>query len=340
MDKKYWLLLLALPLLLTACQAVRVPISHTESAQRSIPAEVKQIAILPYEYPPNLPPDFNYVKDLIASQMKDRINQMGSYKILERDQLAKLVKEDILSRGTNLSSEEIHEIGNVSGADAIVVGKIDNLAVTDRLEQKALQITHPQKDPDMPPPPPQTVYYDYRVLNVSMAVTSEMLHVKDKSKIATQSFTDNYNSEADKAVVEPNGIFTDRNSPDYYAGQPGRVPATSAVIERSAQKCAHQFFEQISAHKRDYMIDLMTGSSEAMDHGLDWAKKGQYQDAIREFQNAAATPDDKTPAMYNTAVCYEALGNYSEAINFYNQCSHLSEAKSGIARIRKYHPEL
>lgn len=336
-------LLLALPLLLLACQSVQVDITHMRAAENSIPGDVRQIAILPYEYGDELNPQFGYVKDRVPDEVAAKITGWGTYGVVERQKLQTLVKEGMIQKGSILDEEDIEEVGRIAEAQAIVLGKVNTVQIEDRLTKKQVEMeSNAPKDPDVPPPPPQIIECDYRILRVTVGITSEMLHVTDKKKIVTDSYSYTYDSERDPAVVNPHGIFTSKDA-SFYQNQVGRVPSVSSIVDQIAQNCAEQFLRKISAHPVNYRIALKSGSSAAMEQGLEWAKQRQYQSAVNEFMKATSDPDDKAAAWYNIGVCYEALKNLQEALKAYGQSDAIApsgDAKQGIARIRQYYPSL
>lgn len=324
-----------LALLLVTCQTVQVPVTHIRASENSIPSGVRQIAILPYEYGETLNPVFNYVRDRIPDQVAAKITSWGTYTVVERQRLQTLMKEGMLQNASILSDEEMERVGKIAEAQAIVVGKINNIMVEEQTIKKQFEVA--QKDPDASTST-QIVEYDYLIRRVTVGITSEMLHIADKKKIVTDSYNYTYDSEKDPQVVRPHGFLTIYDA-SYYETQPQRVPAASNIIDNIAQECADSFLRKISAHPVNFNISLKSGSSPGMEQGLEWAKQGQYQSAIGEFQKATDDPKESADAWYNVGVCYEMLKNYSEAVKAYDKSNTIapsSEAKEGIARIRKY----
>lgn len=316
--RKNLLPLCLMPLLVIACRVVEVPITHIESSQNSIPAEVRQISVLTYEYPRDLPPDLEYVREQIADEIRNQLKDIG-YQIVERENLREMIEKRISSEAATETNHE--ENFTVPEIDAIIRGKVETIALEDRMEKIA---------------GPQGREYDYLFRKLTMTVSSEMLRISDSKTIVATQFHYLYNSETDKKVIAPEGIYTDKNNPAYYEEQPGRVPAINTIIEQAARQCARNFIEHLSGEEVEFIIPLKNGSSAPMDLGLDYAERGLYQDAISQFERAIA--EDGEAALYNIGVCYEALGNYSAAIENY-QRSNFDEAREGLARIRRFHPD-
>lgn len=341
MSKK---LLFVLPLFLAACQVVRVPITHMRAAEGSIPQDVSQIAILPYEYGDSLNPAFAYVKDRIPDEVAAKITNWGTYTVVERQKMAALMQESMLQSGYGMDDADMDKMAQVSAAQALVVGKVNSVTVEDMPSQREYRVMPgQQKDPDAAPSQPRTVLYDYLVRRVSLDVTSEMLHIGSKNKIVTDSFSFTYDSERDPGVNAQGGSQGQitESQVGYVQNQPARVPSVSDIVDRVARECAEKFLKKISAHPMNYSIALKTGSSPAMSEGMEWAKRNQYESAIGEFNKATAVQEDKAAAFFNIGVCHEALGHWNEAVHFYQQSdSHApsSDAKDGIARVRMYHP--
>ncbi len=128
---------------------------------------------------------------------------------------------------------------------------------------------------------------------------------------------------------------------EYYEGQKARVPAIDDIVNRLAEKAAKQFIQKISSHPIYFEISLQSGSVPGMKEGLDWAKNGQYANAISEFQKATSDPNEGHLAWFNIGVCHEAMKSYSAAIQAYEQSlqiRHNEPSVQSVARIRRYHP--
>lgn len=322
-------LLLVCLVFLAACQTVQVPIKHMASAERSIPADVKRIALFPYTYENHLNPSHSYLKDKLPDQVAHEITSYGTYGIAERAYIQTLMKEAMVSAGAIIDQDKMNEIAQIATSEALVVGKINTISVEDREIVREVRL----------PGDPENRMYPYLVRKVTLGVTSEMLHVTTKDKIVTDNFNETYDSEKDPRVVQT-GLFTVKDAA-YYEGQRARVPAIDEIINDLAEKAAKQFLQKISAHPVHFKISLQKGDAPGMKQGLDWAQNSQYSNAIQEFQKATSDPKEGHLAWFNIGVCQEAMGNYSGAMQAYeksNQISHNSPSVESIARIRRYHP--
>ncbi len=321
-------LAMALCILILACQSVKVPIQHMQAAQQKIPDDVQTIAIFPYEG--NIEPEWMSLKETIPDQVSNEITSYGTYRVVERANVQSLVREAILSKGTIMEPSDLEEAGRVAQAQAIVVGKVNSVNVQEQMLQKQVQV--PTYDPRMPP---QMRFFPYKVLRVTLSVTSYMLHVRDKTQIVTDTFNHTYDSERDPDVGRK--LFEDDAS--FYQSQPARIPSVAQVLSKLAQRCANQFIQKISAHPVKFSVDLMSGGTPAMEAGIQWAENGQYSRAADEFMKATNDPEEGYAAWYNLGVCYEAEKRYSDALQAYersNQMKRTSEAIESIARIQKY----
>lgn len=303
------------------------------AAERSIPGDVKKIAVFPYTYEPHLNPSWSYLKDKLPDKVAHEITAYQTYGIAERAYIQNLMKEAMISAGAIIDQDKMNEIAQIATSEALVVGKVNTISVEDR--EIVREVTVATQDPN----DPGKRMYPYLVRKVTLGVTSEMLHVTTKDKIVTDNFNETYNSESDPQVVQT-GLFTVKDSA-YYEGQRARVPAIDEIINSLAEKAAKQFIQKISAHPVHFKISLQKGDAPGMQQGMDWAQNAQYANAIQEFQKATSNPVESSQAWFNIGVCQEAMGNYSAAIQAYeksNQAKHNTQAVESIARIRRYCP--
>ena len=341
MNKIALLLMLSACLFLGACQQIVVPIRHMAAAEGSIPSDVQKIAIFPYEYDETrLNPAFKGISNTIPDYVAQEITSYGTYGIAEREKLKQLMKEAIQGAGDIVTDpEKLKQVAQVAEAQALVVGKVNNIAVEELRNTKQLDI--PSRDPDYPNP--QIKEFPYLIRRITLNVHSEMLHVTTKQKIITTSFSRTYDSEKDQRVTGRRGLFGTRKDEAYYANQVGRVPAVDQIINELARECAQEFIKKISSYPVNYSVALEEGSGPDMKQGLDWAKNKQYETAIQQFTKATGNPEIAAVAWFNIGTCYEAMQKYPEAMNAYQQCNnikHFPKAVEGIARIRRHHPGL
>jgi len=325
------LIFLMLCIFFVACQSLQVPIKHMAAAEGNIPGDVQRIAILPYDYNESADPTYGYLKDSIADKVANEITSYGTYSVAERARLNELMQEAMASAGAVLTPEKMNQIGKVTDSQAIVVGRINVVSIQDQHTSRSVEV--PADDPYAPP---MRRNFPYIIRSVTLNVTSEMLHVGTKQKIITDSFRETYNSEKDKDVI--GGFFTIKDE-EFYASQPGRVPAIDDILTRMASAAAHQFIKKISAHPHYFNIALKEDSHPSITTGMEWAKNGNYERAAEAFKEATNNPKSAAVAWFNIGVCYESIGRYSEAKNAYEsslRAGSSPEAMDGVSRLRKY----
>lgn len=339
--KMLFVTILTLTFFLGACQSVRVPITHMEAAKGSIPSNVKTIAIFPYEYDQNvLDPRWQYVKNRVPDTIAEKITKFGTYSIAQRTQIKKLMDEAMLSEGSVLNDEDMKRVTSKVSAQAAIFGKVTNINVTEEQVTRTYQPkAEVENDPDGLSEKPEPIQYPWKILRITVSVTSEMISINPKRKIITDTFTYTYNSEKDKKVV--GGLFTVKNE-EFYQNQASRIPSVDKIIDTFAAKSAMRFVKQISAHPRRFNIALKDADAPGMKTGMTFAKEGDYEGAISAFMKGTTAPERAAAAAawFNIGVCYEALKNFEEAMNAYNNSNEkmtTEHAIKAVARIRKYH---
>lgn len=337
---------LTLSIFLAACQSIMVPITHMAASERSIPSDVRSIAILPYEYKASNP-KYKYLQDSMPDQIADAIIRYGTYQVVDRDHLETLITESQINASDGMDDEEMEQVCKIANAQAIVVGKINNVSVEEHRESREVYVTSP--NPNMPPIPKR---FPYIVRRVTVDITSEMLHVATKHRIVTDRFRSTYDSEKDENVVGGSGVRALNNvlnalaggagtsgDEEYYESQPSRVPAIDAIINNLIEEASRNFIDKISAHPHSFSVSLQDGSHPAIKTGIEWVKNNNYNRAAEAFRGATNDPDEAGIAWYNIGVCYEALGRNMEAKDAYENSLKYgpnSDAMAAISRLQKY----
>ncbi|MCX6996236.1 MAG: hypothetical protein NTV49_03925, partial [Kiritimatiellaeota bacterium] len=86
-----------------------------------VPAAIHKVAIMPFKSPTEL--IGLSVSDLFVTEML----RAGRYELVERSQMAKVLSESELSLA-GLSATKAAEVGNMIGADGVVIGTVDEYA--------------------------------------------------------------------------------------------------------------------------------------------------------------------------------------------------------------------
>ena len=340
------LIFLTFSIFLAACQSIMVPITHMAAAERSIPSDVRSIAILSYEYNASNP-KYKFLQHSMPDQIADAIIKYGTYNVVDRDHLETLITEAQINASDDMDEEEMEKVCKIANAQAIVVGKINNVSVEEHTEQREVYVTAP--NPNMPPIPKR---FPYLVRRVTLDITSEMLHIGTKRRIVTDRFRSTYDSEKDEDVVGGSGMRALNNvlnalaggagtsgDEEFYESQPSRVPAISSILTNLIEEASRNFIDKISAHPHSFTVSLQEGSHPAIKTGIEWAKNNNYNRAAEAFRGAINDPDEAGKAWYNIGVCYEALGRNAEARDAYEKALKSgpnSDAMKAISRLQNY----
>jgi len=86
--------------------------------RRSRPKNIKKVAIMPFKAPTEL--IGASVSDMFVTEML----RAGRYELVERSQMARVLSEAELAMA-GLSASRAVEVGNMVGADAVVIGTVD-----------------------------------------------------------------------------------------------------------------------------------------------------------------------------------------------------------------------
>lgn len=117
-------LLLASAFLLSSCSSNRVVVKHVPEAGRKV-----RVAVLPFKDAPGAPGSGQSASDALTSELL----KIPSYEIIERGAMDQLMKEQNLSLTGAISQQTAASLGQLLGADALVVG-----AVTEYQERDAM----------------------------------------------------------------------------------------------------------------------------------------------------------------------------------------------------------
>ena len=344
------LVFLTIAIFLASCSStIKVSVMHVAPAQQSIPADVKSIAILPYEYNASNP-QYKFLQNSMPDQIADAIIRYGTYQVVDRDHIKTLITEAQINASDDMDEETMEQVCRIANAQAIVVGKINNVSIEENMTQKEIFVPGPA--PNMPPIPKT---FPYLVRRVTVDITSEMLHIGTKHKIVTNKFRKTYDSERDENVIGnttvrvlralSNSLNALNGGPgtigdeEFYQSQPSKVPAVSSILTSFIEEASRNFIHKISAHPVFYSVNVYKGSHPAMKTGIEWVKHDNYSRAIESFREATNDPDEAGIAWYNMGVCYECLKRNKEAEDAYNKALKyelISDAMDGISRLQRY----
>lgn len=62
--------------------------------------------------------------------------------------------------------------------------------------------------------------------------------------------------------------------------------------------------------------------------------KGQFEDSLMYFQTVLETDRENTESLYNVGLCFVYLGDYDQAINYYDKALEIDPNDDFIAEAR------
>ena len=144
------------------------------------------------------------------------------------------------------------------------------------------------------------------------AVNFTMDDINTGKTLTTVAVTHEYDSEKDK---KSGGSSI--NKVLGFGG--GQLPPPDQVLTTLIKMCVDDFLAKISPHEVVMTEKLQAGKSKIVGPGNKLAAAGDYGEALECYQGAIEAKPDDHQAIFNAGVMHEAMGNFSQAEDFYTR---------------------
>jgi len=239
----------------------------------------------------------------IGSYIKERVIGTGRFKLVDRKHLNRVLDELKLSQSDLADSESRKKLGKLMTGSILIMGQINDYRYNEDLKKERRTCIRYNAKIKKSVNYPCTYYQRSGVALASAAFdvidieTGEILRAKTVKSTQTETTS-------------------------AYDGTPSGIDG-NALLDQCARKVAVDFLKAIAPWKQILTVNFMKhGDLPMLETGINYAKAGQWNDAIAQFkqgvEQAATTPkiDPKTAgkAHWDLGLAYEYTNRFDDAI--------------------------
>jgi len=254
----------------------------------------------------------------VADLFTAALSQGRYYRVVERDKLAALEKEQVLGMTGVVDDKMAAKAGKVLGVDAIVVGKVADWSAREEpytvtvMQQQATGTTHVECDqkgvcrnvPDYRQVPVQQSH-NRRSGNVS--VSFRVVRADTGEVVAGKQATSSY-------------VF---DSAKYNQYSDGPELASDAIRSTLAQKVISGLMAEFHPTVTTAKVVFETDDPE-LERGVALVKANRLEDAITHYEQLVSRNPGSSGAQYDLGTCYALAGEYDKADRAFRAAEQLN----------------
>ncbi|MDP7034543.1 MAG: tetratricopeptide repeat protein [Planctomycetota bacterium] len=316
-------------------------VPYQKASLRQIPSNLKKVAVVDFNYK-SRNPKWSATGSQLSGKIRSHLSDSPRWQVVERRHIEHAQAEELFS-GSNLMGrgQAIEQVGQQVGADAIIVGEINNVLVADESFTRKQII----RDPERPLDSDRYQTREVRELRRkgSVTVTVKMFDVKNKVDIVTHHGTGSYDSE--KKLGGGSRLLAD--SADSFLGtsmaesRQSQIPDPNTIIDELLEKIAKDFILKVSPHVVRVPVPLLHGEHPAIETGILYASRGDWTAAEDSFRMALGQSsfEDQAAVHYNLAVTLEAQSRYQDALDQFKKALTISPEElfmDGKMRVQRH----
>lgn len=353
MNWKNVLITAIVAIIMTSCLTVNKEVTYLRPADLTISSEIQTVAILSSGY--------NYrqqIYDIIFNVFgREEVRQR--FELIDRENLDIIMQEQNLYNHDDFSDADAVELGELAGADAIILGAFKNVredfskgtVVINRKYQTGTrtnefgQVVPVYRYADENEESTIKTYYftiDIRMLDIKRGT---LIHNEQKSyKAQFEMYTDS----------KPNNFnrVKKRNAPTVSS-----FPAIQELLESNGRSFSQFFARKVAPF---YQTDLMSFeriSNDAINSQfIKFIKSDLYDEALEIMTDSLDAIDSidkerfRARHYYNIGAVYEMMGDLEQSLDFYSKAvkedptnlhlAALREIKKRIAELKKLETQI
>lgn len=280
-----------LTLAMTAgCGGGKLYVAAHYPPEMALPPGIKTIAVTPFVGEnPTSRSGAQMAGGLLASRLKTGLE--GQYTIVERGNLADIMKELDLADAGITDTGTAAQAGKLLNADAIIIGSVQ-VTQSEDVENKTTTKYNARGEPYT-----AITQKIRRMGQVSM--TTRMVRPETAEVIISKTSTHDYDSNKRGGFES---LFDDNS-----------VPSAEFITRTLLEECVRDFYKTIAPHVRYFEVKLAGGKTPEAKAGVDMAKMGEFAEAARQFEDGIAMDPEDHGAVYNLGVMQMLTGDLDSA---------------------------
>lgn len=335
MNYKKWILgIFFLCVIIIQCAGTsQVAVKVMKPAAIDMPG-VEQVAIVDFTGPENSGPQ-------VATMLQSMLMQTQHFKIMERENLRRILEEQNLGMSGVLDEETAVEVGKVLGVDALIFGQVTTYDVPPdkktikKIKEKKFTgkyetVEEKGKDGKVTTKK-KKIYEDvwidreYWIREGNVAINFRVVKVETGQLLAAHSDSKSYNSENTKTFWES---ITDSQTKLKPAGE---------ILNGLSKQICQKFVKMIAPYYVSEKRFIESGEGD-INKGKKFAEAGLWPEAQKIWEKALQQNPHESAIFYNLGLANEMQGNLEEAESYYMGAVSIKDKKlyiDSIARIRK-----
>ena len=284
-------IILAMATMVAGCGGGNIFVAANYPPELSLPAEVRTIAVTPFVgQDRESKAGAQMASGLLASKLKSSLS--GQYTIVERGNLADIMKELDLADAGITDTGTAAQAGKLLNADAIIIGSVQ-VAAGEDVETKTSTKYNARGEPYT-----ATTQKLRRTGQVSM--TTRMVRPETAEVIISKTSAHDYDSNLRGGFA---ALFDDNSS----------VPSAEFITRTLLEECVSDFYKTIAPHVEYFEVKLAGCKTPAAKAGVDFAKAGEFGAALRQFEDGISLDPLDHGAIYNLGVMQMLTGDIAAA---------------------------
>jgi len=250
---------------------------------------------------------------IIANAIVSKLFPTGFYKLVERSQLERIIRENQFNLSGYVDEKTASEIGKLIGADAVVVGEVTAFNFDDRVETRHETVRvdtghvrteynkHDHKYRKVPVYRDAIVPYKFYTRQGSVAANFRMIRVETGAVLA--SFTKHFDYSNESRDL-------------------GTLPSMDTLYNMGVDKITSEFAQEIAPYRVDVSRPILRAKTTQAKSAYKLARGGLWKEALENWLSATQIRPADAKLFHNIGVSYEVLGdleraeeNYSKALS-------------------------
>lgn len=262
------------------------------------------------------------------------------FKLVARDQLQKVMKEQSLQLTGAIDPSQTSKIGQVLGVDAIITGNVSSYRTQDanfretRTESYKCGEKWCSREYEVPCTQ-RDAYVSFNVNFIGVETGAIEVSDSEESQLVAQQCKDT-GDKAGSALA--NALSGNKYVP---------MQSPEKMLRQAADQCVASFVRKITPHYVTQTVSLKKGDDDApmffysneeqalsdtMKAGVEYAKSGVWQQAIGSWDEAVKQKPTCAACHYNLGFGYEMKGDFQRAKEMYEKAAQLRASESDYTR--------
>ncbi len=287
------LLSLSTLLVLTGCGGGEIYVAANYPPEMPLPQNIRTIAITPFVgHDSQSRSGADMACGLLASKLTASLGSTGQYAIVERGNLKDVMTEQDMAAGGITDAGTAARAGKILNADALIFGTVQvqqsediDTTVEQTLNSRGQMVT--------------TEKTKLRRTGL-VTMTTKMVNPETAEVIISKTATHTYDSN-------------NRGGLAMFMGDNSSVPAPEMITRTLLEECVGDFYRTISPHTEYFQVKLAGGKTPPAKAGVDMVKAGEFQLAVRQFEDGITLDPTDHGTVYNLAVVQMLTGDIAAA---------------------------